>query len=925
MSSLTHRGHGPVTGWRASSHSTTSQPPACLEVAPGYLISGTDGGSRFVIDSPTRSARPSPTPMTAARPPVITTRQTAPPAAPPAAPPGSAHATRDIRPRLVGSDDEPVPARAWAGHRRLPRDVVRSSYPWLSKINPLYSQSGDFATNCVLAAIGTDLTLREAMLEPDEDPALRPYYQVPPSEHAPREHIRNLGKGEPIAVPGYAAITDAMIHAGRGARGIVIAGVEGEPIGHVFNVVHDENGVVFLDGQRGRQAILPERFQSLEFLPTSDGFPNDSIAVTTTPGRPPQLLGAYGLEFETAIVVHGLPPDVAESGLVLAENKRLGYQVKIDLRPFPRDTEGTYYRSTHHFERSHKRLADWRPQPIVEFVSMPLGATEQPQDIRTGDRVTVIASIRDKLDTLQREVAARPGRRPRLPARTLFPPSEGWELLSAQKDAEPVPEWAADRTTFELLPITAPGSGAPVLYPQYTAGVPLSEMHEFLRYALTNVPHEDAKPRLQDGLLFGDELAQRFVRWRLGASVPKTDLDLLGEIESVSAVRGMAALLYPHIIALMDYYLYPRLIKGSLVAASRVALAGIRQQLPADARTFLETNAQRVRDSLLDRYRSGRPDYELGFDVWSRRHGHVRPARMSARDPRIDLLRLPIPEVAEGITIGDYLDNILLGRPSRHVDQFTAIGMGTQFDAADTNEGRLAVPLIPVELRAFGPPSGTDIHHAEAALASIDDVLGPMYHRAQRRRVASVPEPLTVWFEERRDTLAAGQERLLNALSVKVAWYAALVLASGNRLAVRVTGFGNGRAGLSREEHARATGSRRAHHVLTKLRAATREVSGPMPHAIGDVSFVAATAGRGSGEDKRSRRRVDIEFSVEPAPPAGGSLPAIDWQESSHSNGQACVSIAVVDPGAGATDHLSDDIYNQMASRQTQGRAGGDR
>jgi site-specific recombinase XerD len=690
VTSLTHRERRPAAGWRTSTHSSTAHPPACLEAARGRWFGGV-----FIIDPP----------------------------AAPAVPAASSRTTATVRPVTAVRQEATSSVR----HRRLPSDVVRSSYPWLSKINPLHSRGGDFATNCVLAAIGTDLTLKEAMLDPDEDPALRAYYQVSPSERAPREHIRNLGKGEPVPVPGYTAITDAMTKAGHGARGIVIVDR------HVFNVVHDENGVVFLDGQKGRQAVLPARFRSLEFLRTSDGIPRESIAVNTTPGQPYPFLGAYSLELETGIIVHGLPPEVeGTSGFVLAVNKRLGYQVKIDNRPFFRDTELTYYPTHSHFAQSGKKLGEQHDWSVVEFVPMPFGVTGQPHDTRAADRATVMASMREKLKSLLKMVTEHPDHRPQLPAQELFPVEEGWELYPAQEGWDG--EWAgAADTTLDILPITAPGGESLVLYPQYTAGVPLTEMHEFLKYTLTQAPYEGVVQILSDGLDFGDELAQRFVEWRFGVTVPRTSLDTLGEIESVAAIRGMTALVFPHIVAQMVSYLYPQILtKNFLVVASRVAFAGIRQQLSGDAKTFLAQHAQPIRDSLLNRFRLAWPDYERPYYEQARIHREYHAFAKRLPDGRIDLLSLPIPDNAEGMTIGNYLDNALLDRPAQRVDQTDGIGMLTQFDEADTNEGRLTVALIPVELRGFGPyPAG--IHDAEEALTSIDDVLGPMYDQAQHR------------------------------------------------------------------------------------------------------------------------------------------------------------------------------------------------
>lgn len=63
-------------------------------------------------------------------------------------------------------------------------------------------------------------------------------------------------------------ITQQMIHAGSGSRGIVFGSYgPGQP-GHVFNVVN-QNGVVrFLDGQTGKSADLSQ-FKSFQLLRTN--------------------------------------------------------------------------------------------------------------------------------------------------------------------------------------------------------------------------------------------------------------------------------------------------------------------------------------------------------------------------------------------------------------------------------------------------------------------------------------------------------------------------------------------------------------------------------------------------------------------------------------------------------------------------------
>ena len=62
-------------------------------------------------------------------------------------------------------------------------------------------------------------------------------------------------------------ITELMISAGSGARGIVFGSYGPGQVGHVFNVVN-QNGVIrFLDGQTGTVANL-EHFETFHLLRT---------------------------------------------------------------------------------------------------------------------------------------------------------------------------------------------------------------------------------------------------------------------------------------------------------------------------------------------------------------------------------------------------------------------------------------------------------------------------------------------------------------------------------------------------------------------------------------------------------------------------------------------------------------------------------
>ncbi|MCZ4124822.1 toxin glutamine deamidase domain-containing protein [Streptomyces sp. H39-S7] len=143
------------------------------------------------------------------------------------------------------------------------RQWTAARYPWLTQVNPARDDLPEAGTNCVLSAISTDISLAEGE-----------GWQAPPTGLSPVEHLVNYTGVPPVPVGSYGEVVDLVIRAGLGARGLLVIGTRSDPIAHVVNVVHEENEtVVFLDGQTGHLAHLPEHPEVLRFSPTSGGFP----------------------------------------------------------------------------------------------------------------------------------------------------------------------------------------------------------------------------------------------------------------------------------------------------------------------------------------------------------------------------------------------------------------------------------------------------------------------------------------------------------------------------------------------------------------------------------------------------------------------------------------------------------------------------
>lgn len=128
-------------------------------------------------------------------------------------------------------------------------DAVAGS---IRKVNPTGS-----GQNCVNCAIATDNTL-----------AGFPTSAMPGNPTSVRVLEKHFGSTfRPVANPKN--ISDIMIEAGSGSRGIVFGSRGPNEVGHVFNVVNQNGTVRFLDGQTGTVANLNRGYKEFFFLPTN--------------------------------------------------------------------------------------------------------------------------------------------------------------------------------------------------------------------------------------------------------------------------------------------------------------------------------------------------------------------------------------------------------------------------------------------------------------------------------------------------------------------------------------------------------------------------------------------------------------------------------------------------------------------------------
>jgi hypothetical protein len=144
--------------------------------------------------------------------------------------------------------------------------LIRESYPWLPQINPYHQRGGEFATNCLLAAIAVDRAL-----------ATGEVWQIPPTGPQLLESIDSYAPDRPRYLTTLSMALAAMSASPADARGMLIFRRRNSTMQHIVNIVNDPRlGVTLLDGQAGGGPpahLQPSGEDKVYFRAMSDGIP----------------------------------------------------------------------------------------------------------------------------------------------------------------------------------------------------------------------------------------------------------------------------------------------------------------------------------------------------------------------------------------------------------------------------------------------------------------------------------------------------------------------------------------------------------------------------------------------------------------------------------------------------------------------------
>ncbi|WP_212999908.1 toxin glutamine deamidase domain-containing protein [Winogradskya consettensis] len=195
-----------------------------------------------------------------------------------------------------------------------------------------------------------------------------------------------------------------------------------------------------------------------------------------------------------------------------------------------------------------------------------------------------------------------------------------------------------------------------------------------------------ATTRAIDHHLQSVEFARKILARRLGVELNDTAMSTRtlrrAQIPEFTSLLGFMALSYVQVAAVISGHLGATAgqPKNFAMVASRTALHALRSGLPEDARAYVESNWQDIRDQLITEY------------LVANRHDN---------DPA-EVLAQPVTATDEAGTyeVGEYLESILRPDAPRLIDQNQALEIRTHMTTLDDGAGSLHdTPLVVVELR----------------------------------------------------------------------------------------------------------------------------------------------------------------------------------------------------------------------------------
>ncbi|WP_445160096.1 WXG100-like domain-containing protein [Mycobacterium sp. Dal123C01] len=410
-------------------------------------------------------------------------------------------------------------------------------------------------------------------------------------------------------------------------------------------------------------------------------------ALTDPIGDPRYGRGGMELEYHGGYLIIPEPRGVAVSSLeeylpYLATNSRHGLKVVRDSAQFDvmRDGSAAMWGRRSRVGRDVDRTV---LNHILELV------IERPLPELRGDPATnntsafgALTKAMSRLDAMARSVGrGETGASHQLAE--IFPADEGWTLH----------ENAAD---IEFVPVTTGRSAA--IHVHHTKGMPLSAVAQFMHDITPHIGHPQQQQFHRDGKVFADTVDEMFADRSGSGRARSAEAPTSAERRDL---RGAMWLTYVHAAGLaMATTAEGSSGKFFSTVALRQSLAIVRRELSERAQSFLNDNADAIRAVFEHRFLSRVPDFSSRY-LAQYNHGPV--AGDTARPLAAVRPAVAVDEAPDTLSVGNYMDTMLLHEPPMTVNQLEAFDVRTYFGDLD-REGRGAGEpgLLLLELRTVG-------------------------------------------------------------------------------------------------------------------------------------------------------------------------------------------------------------------------------
>jgi hypothetical protein len=383
--------------------------------------------------------------------------------------------------------------------------------------------------------------------------------------------------------------------------------------------------------------------------------------------------GAHAEELEVHNVGLWAPSgERLEAKLVLLTSVDRAVKVVSDSLTVTVGADGKFYESREGRSAAGVDAHPTQPKRVIsvpEIVTNPTGTlTGEPSRISMNQLVYHRTEILTRLGQAAHAYGSG-GRTTRLG--DLFPPDSGYEVTDGFGDVQV--SYYPD--LYDAVPF----------YVQHTEDVALAGIYPFMENIAGNsrgfVWHT---PLIENGLLFGRDVAAEIVYAQTGVRPSAEDIQLLVASEPLVSVMGVMALTYTHVAALLQGYLDRRLAKNILLVASRHPLWSLSKGLDVDMREQLRRSAAAIERLFADRFSTQDPRFSRWnlmdtalFDPHDVTIGTVRDMLADVMDPADE----PLVEPAEVFEIGSALAGD---------------------DLNERADGR--PPTVAVEVRSYGQP-----------------------------------------------------------------------------------------------------------------------------------------------------------------------------------------------------------------------------